>query len=104
VHAGSDYSDVFGFFIWNKAGGTPQNVALLPNSSTPVSIATVNPDKNAFYLDNRNKSLATEMEGLTTVLKTVDFWVNASVRYSIKIGELPTGEEFTPWTGRTEPG
>lgn len=104
VHAGSDYSDVFGFFMWNKAGGTPQNVALLPNSSTPVSIATVNPNNNAFYLDNRDKSLATEMEGLTTVLKTVDFWVNAGVTYSIKIGELSTSVEPTLWTGQSQPG
>lgn len=57
--ASSSYNDVFGFFISgpNPSGGnyTNTNIALLPGTSTPVSINNVNLNNNStFYFDNGN--------------------------------------------------
>ena len=51
---GSNFNDVFGFFI-TPQGGTPINLATLPGSNTVVSINSVNQnDNSAFYNDNTN--------------------------------------------------
>ena len=57
VFANSNFNDVFGFFITgpNPAGGsyTSQNIALIPGTSTPVSINNVNLGTNgSYYFDN----------------------------------------------------
>lgn len=45
-YVGSAYNDVFGFFL------DGQNLALVPGTSTPVSVNTVNYKKNAEYYKN----------------------------------------------------
>ncbi|MBI2808856.1 MAG: choice-of-anchor L domain-containing protein [Planctomycetes bacterium] len=58
-------NDVFGFFLNGK------NIALLPGTSTPVSIATVNAVTNSkYFVDNDQQPgpRDTQMDGLTTVL------------------------------------
>jgi hypothetical protein len=48
---GSDFNDVFGFFLDGTA--VTDNIALIPSTSTPVSINTVNLGSNpAFFRDN----------------------------------------------------
>lgn len=60
---GDKYNDVFGFYV----NGT--NVALLPGTSTPVSINTVNAGSNSQYFrNNRPPALDTQLDGLTTIL------------------------------------
>ena len=72
-YVGSPFNDVFGFFV----NGT--NFALIPGTSLPVAITNVNngyssgvstgPCQNcAFYIDNVDAHLNTQMDGLTTVL------------------------------------
>lgn len=56
-YAGSSFNDVFGFFISgpNPAGGNfvNKNIALIPGTTTPVSINNVNLNSNDFfYFDN----------------------------------------------------
>lgn len=56
-YAGSTFNDVFGFFISgpNPAGGNfvNKNIALIPGTTTPVSINDVNLNSNGFfYFDN----------------------------------------------------
>ena len=60
------FNDIFGFFISepyeNEVGdldpnisSQPQNIALLPNSQTPISINNINDNENSnFYVDNTN--------------------------------------------------
>ena len=60
-YAGSGYNDAFGFFISgpNPAGGTftNKNIALIPNTTTPVTINNVNLNSNGtYYFDNGNGS------------------------------------------------
>ncbi len=70
---GSPFNDVFGFFV------NGVNFALIPGTSLPVTITNVNngfspgisagPCMNcAFYIDNVNAHLNTQLDGLTTVL------------------------------------
>lgn len=66
-YVNSSYNDVFGFFV------NGQNKALIPGTTTPVSINNVNLGKNSSYYVNNDLSdvaslLNTEMDGLTKVL------------------------------------
>lgn len=84
VYANSSFNDAFGFFISgpNPAGGTyvNQNIALLPGSSTPVTINNVNLLNNpAYYFDNGDgfgsgtapDGLTIQYNGFTTVLTAI---------------------------------
>jgi len=73
----SAYNDVFGFFI------NGVNYALIPGTSTPVSINNVNcghssgatpgsnPSNCGYFIDNYGATLNTQLDGLTTVLSLV---------------------------------
>lgn len=67
-YVGSEYNDVFGFFV------NGVNIALLPGTTTPVSINNVNLSSNLGCYRNNDGCqgsgcpIDTEMDGLTTVL------------------------------------
>jgi hypothetical protein len=62
-YVGSQYNDVFAFFI------NGVNVALIPGTSTPVAINNVNNGSNsAYYVDNEAGPYNVEYDGFTTVL------------------------------------
>jgi hypothetical protein len=65
-YVNSGFSDVFGFYV----NGT--NIALVPGTSSPVSIDTINSGLNSsYYVSNSGTSLnlvSTQYDGLTTVL------------------------------------
>ncbi len=76
-------ADVFGFFLSGVSVPLPKtNIALLPGTTTPVSIFTVN-NGNAFgpssgpcnnctyYTDNTNGGIDVTYDGLTTVLTAI---------------------------------
>ena len=81
---GSDYNDVFGFFISGPGITGTQNLAVLPNSTTPVTINSINHlDNPQYYIDNDFNDYISpgnpatidatrfanfEFDGLTTVL------------------------------------
>ena len=78
-------NDIFAFFI------DGQNVALLPNTSTPVSINTVNLDSNSSFYKNNDFSdfqgttpFVTQFDGFTTVL-TASRTLTANVTHHIKL-------------------
>jgi gliding motility-associated-like protein len=64
---GSDYNDLFGFYISGPNITGQQNIALLPNSSTPVTINTVNGSSNTqYFVNNLNPSGASiQYDGFT---------------------------------------
>ena len=93
VNAG--VNDVFAFFL------NGQNVSVLPNSTIPVSIDTVNLTSNSqFYINNAGPTdttpaagplLNTQMDGLTVVL-TVTATVNPGVVNHIKLAIADGGD------------
>ncbi len=95
---GSPFNDVFAFFV--NGNTAAHNVAIIPNTSTPVSINTVNngngstPASNpSFYRDNESGSLNTEMDGLTTVLP-IRASVNPGVVNHIKLVIADRGDSI----------
>ena len=93
--ASSGYNDAFGFFLTgdNPAGGaySNQNIALLPDGITIVSINNVNPqDNNSFYQDNAGGT-DLEYDGVTTLL-TAKAAVVCGQTYTIKLGISDAGD------------
>ena len=87
--ANSEFNDVFGFFV------NGQNCALVPGTSEPVSVNTINngnpggdttPHHPELFRDNVNPSptIDSQMDGLTTVL-TCHATVNAGQTNHVKL-------------------
>jgi len=92
-YVGSDFNDVFGFFVNGPGISGPfsnnsKNVALMPNSTDPVTIDNVFPTQ--YYVDNTGGTTV-EYDGLTTVL-TVSLDVTACETYHIKIAIGDAGD------------
>jgi gliding motility-associated-like protein len=94
-YAGSNFNDAFGFFISGPGITGVQNVALIPNTTTPVTINNVNHLTNtAYYVNNNtfapctNQTAAAinecQLDGWTTVL-TATINVQACQTYHIKL-------------------
>lgn len=65
-YVNSSYNDVFAFFV----GGN--NIALVPGSLDPVTINSINLQKNAaFFKDNTSGGVDIQYDGYTTVLTAV---------------------------------
>jgi gliding motility-associated-like protein len=85
-------NDVFGFFLSGPGIAGPfsngaDNIALIPGTSTPVTINTVNPGLNAaFYYDNTINTgpQSVQYDGYTTVITAVGV-VQCGLVYHIKI-------------------
>lgn len=72
-YVGAGFNDVFAFFLSgpDPAGGNyvNENIALIPNTTTPVSINNVNQNTNAaYYTSNVNATLPIAMDGFTVPL------------------------------------
>jgi len=102
----SGYNDVFGFFISGINPGnfsTPYNnynIALIPGTTTPVSIDNVNNGQSntgpcvncQYYYDNSNGQYVA-LDGFTTVL-TAEAWVMPCTSYHIKIAIGDAGDHI----------
>lgn len=87
-YAGSQFNDVFGFFVdgLNPAGGMyeHQNMALLPGTDLVVSINNVNLNNNGeYYVDNTNGETI-QFDGFTIPME-VSFVVVPMTTYHIKM-------------------
>lgn len=77
------YNDMFGLFISRNEYLTPTNLAVIPNTTTPVSIQTVNHLTNSqFYKDNTN-GLSCTFDGFTTKIE-VKVKVTPCKKYELK--------------------
>lgn len=95
--ANSSFNDVFGFFISgpNPAGGnyTNQNIALIPGTSTPVTINNVNGGNNAAYYFNNETppGASVQYDGFTVPLTAIAP-VSCGATYHIKIAIADAGD------------
>ena len=89
-----DFNDVFGFLISGPGFTGEENIALIPGTTTPVTIDNVNANVNGqFYLDNENPPGATvEYNGFTTVLTAVTVVVPCET-YHIRLAIADGGDE-----------
>ena len=89
-YVGSSFNDVFGFFL----NGT--NVALIPGTSTAVSINNVNNSSNSdYFIDNDptgGYDYATELDGFTTKLTVSMTGLTTGETYHIKLAIADAGD------------
>jgi gliding motility-associated-like protein len=64
-----NFNDIFGLFISGPSITGFQNLAVIPNTNTPISIRTVNSQNNSqYYIDNTN-GMTVEFDGFTRVFE-----------------------------------
>jgi len=91
-YVGSNYNDVFGFFLDNT------NIALIPGTTTPVAINNVNLSSNsAFYKNNDPDDFIVlpfdiQYDGLTTILTAQALGLNPENTYSIQLAIADAGD------------
>lgn len=95
-YVGGGVNDAFAFFLTgpDPSGGTytNKNVALIPGTSIPVTINTVNSGANAsFYRSNTGNIINSEFDGFTTVLYALEKVV-CGQSYHIKIAIADGGD------------
>ncbi len=84
------FSDVFGFFISGPGIDGAQNLAVLPNTQTPVSVSTINNNTNSNYYVNNGTGTTplvhfdVQYDGFTKPLKAIAE-VEACETYHIKL-------------------
>ncbi|MEZ4886031.1 MAG: choice-of-anchor L domain-containing protein [Chitinophagales bacterium] len=103
----SEYNDVFAFFISGPGFTGSQNIALVPGTSIPVAINSVNNgsvgaeadfpdctslDNSAYYVNNIGGA-SLEFDGFTTVL-TATANVTPCQTYHIKLAVADVGDSF----------
>ena len=70
-----NYNDVFGFFITGPGFTGNQNIALIPSTTDPISIQTINANTNSsYYIDNSNGT-SIQFDAFTKVIE-----INATVQ------------------------
>ncbi len=88
----SEFNDVFGFFISGSGITGNKNIALLPGTNTPVSIANIHPNhtdcfsaQNEQYYVDGFKNTYTAFDGHTTMLTTAEITVIPGEAYHLKL-------------------
>ena len=89
------FNDVFGFFLSGPGiNGTfsngAKNMALVPNTTTPISINNVNPGLNSAYYVNNIGGSTIQYDGFTTVL-TAKSEVQCGQTYHMKLALADVG-------------
>ncbi|HET6769197.1 MAG TPA: choice-of-anchor L domain-containing protein, partial [Chitinophagaceae bacterium] len=95
------FNDVFGFFISGPGITGTQNIAVVPNTTTVVSIDNVNNNLNSqYYLDNESQLVADpvrfanlEYDGLTVVLTATATVIPGST-YTLTLGVEDIGDDI----------
>jgi gliding motility-associated-like protein len=84
---GSPFNDVFGFFISGPGVGVDVNIALVPGTSTPVAINTVNNISNTSYFYNNQNPLGQgiQFDGFTQNLKALVGSLTPCETYHLKL-------------------
>lgn len=89
----SSFNDVFGFFISGPGIVGNQNIALIPGTSTPVSINNVNDGLNStYYVNTPNGSNTTQFDGHTVSLQAVANNLTPCQTYHIKLAVADAGD------------
>ncbi len=94
LYVGTGVNDVFAFLISGPGIAGEQNVALIPGTTTPVTIDNVNANTNSqYYVDNENPPGSTvEYNGFTQVL-TATAVLTPCETYHIRLAIADGGDE-----------
>jgi len=91
-YVNSSFNDVFGFFF-SEIGGSKTNIALVPGSTDPVTIDTVNNDVNGpLYNNNDAGEHPFEYDGFTDVFTAKIFDLEKDTLYHLKLAIADAGD------------
>lgn len=85
------FNDVFGFFISGPGITGQQNIALVPGTSTPITINTINAVTNSSYY-TPNLGTVTQFDGYTKVLTATATGLTPCQLYTIKLAIGDVGD------------
>jgi outer membrane protein OmpA-like peptidoglycan-associated protein len=98
-YVGSQFNDVFGFFISGEGITGEKNLAVLPGTDTPVSINSINGGNGAvvasnpsFFVSNNDGHLPMEFDGFTRLMQIRQPVVPYKT-YHIKMAIADVGDE-----------
>ncbi|MFH2143489.1 MAG: choice-of-anchor L domain-containing protein, partial [Bacteroidota bacterium] len=83
---GSGYNDVFAFFISGPGISGEENLAVVPGTTTPVSINTINSGSFwQFYVNNETGTTNIEFDGFTTLMTAKKEGLIPCETYTLKL-------------------
>jgi gliding motility-associated-like protein len=88
---GTTFNDVFGFFISGPGIVGQQNIALVPGTTTPITINTINATTNSSYY-TANTGTVTQFDGYTKVLTATATGLTPCQTYTIKLAVGDVGD------------
>lgn len=92
---GSQFNDVFAFFISGPGISGEENLAVVPGTSTPVSVNTINNDSFwQFYHDNQDGNTNIEFDGFTTLLTAEKDGLIPCETYTLKLMIADAGDDI----------
>jgi gliding motility-associated-like protein len=89
---GSTFNDIFAFFISGPGITGTKNIAIVPNTTTPVTINNVNSSTNSQYFVDNDNGQTVEYNGFTTPL-TASAKVIPCSSYHLKMAIADVGDE-----------
>jgi len=91
VNAG--YNDVFAFYISGPGITGWQNIALVPNTTTPVTIDNINSNSYWQYYVNNQNGTSIQYDGFTKVLTAKKTGLIACQTYTLRLAIADAGDE-----------
>jgi subtilisin-like proprotein convertase family protein len=92
-YVGSQFNDVFAFFISGPGITGEENLAVIPGTTIPVSVNTINNQEFwQFYHDNTNGNTNIEFDGFTTLLKAEKSGLIPCETYTLKFMLADAGD------------
>ncbi|NPA67671.1 MAG: T9SS type A sorting domain-containing protein [Chlorobi bacterium] len=91
---GGSYNDVFAFTIQGPGITGEKNLAVIPGTTTPITINTVNNDEHwQFYNDNTNGNTNIEFDGYTTLMTAKAEGLQPCETYHMRLVIADGGDE-----------
>ena len=92
-YVGTQFNDIFGFFISGPGINGVQNLALIPGTSIPVAINNINDTSySQYYVDNTNGTVL-QYDGYTTKMG-INYKVIPGQQYHFKIAIADVGDNI----------
>jgi hypothetical protein len=88
---GGSFADAFAFLVRDLTAGetTFRNIALIPGTTTPVSVGNIGPSTNSAFFRDNSGSINTVYNGLSTVLTAeTDLVVGHTYQFKLVLADL----------------